>query len=482
MDFSIILWAFLGTLYGLFIGIIPSSGSNKALILLFSIASYFWGMPYEFVAFSMAAAVACTVGDSFAGVYIGVPGANSAAATMVEGFPLTKKGRSSYAIALAVTTSGIQGLVWILPVIIILPVYLNFVHLLMIPEIWCVIIFSFLSVSLLTSSNPLKGFIAVALGIGLGAIGSDVYGNQRFTFGHPDYFYDGVSVVIIATGLFCIPELWELWKTKISYKRQTSNFSQIKEGMIDAVRLWKHSFLGGAIGFFYGCLPGYGGMGSEWLAYGISTKMKRKFKTPFGEGAPEGLVAPEGVNNAGKAGALMPTLLLGIPGSTWTMIIMGLWQFVGFGIGESYLLEDQKFLNTVFGSYIFALLFTVMLSLCLAGPLSTILRINKYIFIVTIIVVTWWACISTNFYSSVLEDTIMFFLFSAFGFACKYYRISRPAILLGFILSSKVEEYSYQLYDMYDFNQVITRPFVIIVIVLAILMVIFSRKIKVDYV
>ena len=57
MDFSIILWAFLGTLYGLFIGIIPSSGSYKALILLFSVASYFWGMPYEFVAFSMAAAV-----------------------------------------------------------------------------------------------------------------------------------------------------------------------------------------------------------------------------------------------------------------------------------------------------------------------------------------------------------------------------------------------------------------------------------------
>ena len=72
--------------------------------------------------------------------------------------------------------------------------------------------------------------------------------------------------------------------------------------------------------------------------------------------------------------------------------------------------------------------------------------------------------------------------FSAFGFACKYFRISRPAILLGFILSSKVEEYSYQLYDMYDFNQVITRPFVIVVIVLAILMVLFSRKIKVDYV
>ncbi len=482
MDYSIILWAFIGTLYGLFIGIIPASGSNKALILLFSIATYFWGMPYEFVAFSMAAAISCTIGDSFAGVYIGVPGANSAAATMVEGFPMTKKGRSSYAIALAVTTSGIQGLIWVIPVMIILPIYLNFVDLLMIPEIWCVIIFSFFTVSLLTSSNILKGLFAVAFGVGLGTIGHDVYSNPRFTFGHPDYFYDGISVVLIATGFFCIPELWGLWKANIKYEKQTSNYQQIREGIVDSFRLWRQSFLGGAIGFFYGCLPGYGGMGSEWLSYGIGTKLKRKFKTPFGKGAPEGLVAPEGVNNAGKAGALLPTLLLGIPGSTWTMIIMGLWQFVGFPIGESYLLEDQKFINTVFGSYMFALIFTVMLSLCLAGPLSHILRINKHVFIVTIICVTWWACISTNFYSSILEDTILFFVFSACGFACKYYRISRPAILLGFILSSKVEEYSYTLYDMYDFEQVITRPFVIVVIGLAILMVLFSRKIKVDYV
>ena len=481
MDLSIVSFAFIGTLYGLFIGIIPSSGSNKALILLFSIATYFWGMPYEFVAFSMAAAISCTIGDSFAGVYIGVPGANSAAATMVEGFPMTKEGRSSYAIALAVTTSGLQGLIWVIPVMIILPVYLNYVHLLMIPEIWCIIVFSFLTVSLLTSSF-FKGIIAVAIGIGLGTIGSDVVGNPRFTFGHDDYFYDGISVVIIATGFFCIPELWSLWKTDIKYEKHVSNFTQIKEGVKDAFRLWRHSFLGGAIGFFYGCLPGYGGLGSEWLSYGIGTKLKRKFKTPFGKGAPEGLVAPEGVNNAGKAGALMPTLLLGIPGSTWTMIIMGLWQFVGFPIGESYLLEDQKFINTVFSSYFIALIITVAMSLLLAGPLSTILRINKYFFIVTIIIVTWWACISTNFYSSILEDTLMFLLFSAFGFACKYYSISRPAILLGFILSSKVEEYTYQLYDMYDFYQIITRPFVMIVIGLSIMMVIFSNKIKVNYV
>ena len=481
MDLSIVSFAFIGTLYGLFIGIIPSSGSNKALILLFSIATYFWGMPYEFVAFSMAAAISCTIGDSFAGVYIGVPGANSAAATMVEGFPMTKEGRSSYAIALAITTSGLQGLIWVIPVMIILPVYLNYVHLLMIPEIWCIIVFSFLTVSLLTSSF-FKGIIAVAIGIGLGTIGSDVVGNPRFTFGYDDYFYDGISVVIIATVFFCIPELWSLWKTDIKYEKHVSNFTQIKEGVKDAFRLWRHSFLGGAIGFFYGCLPGYGGMGSEWLSYGIGTKLKRKFKTPFGKGAPEGLVAPEGVNNAGKAGALMPTLLLGIPGSTWTMIIMGLWQFVGFPIGESYLLEDQKFINTVFSSYFIALIITVAMSLLLAGPLSTILRVNKYFFIVTIIIVTWWACISTNFYSSILEDTLMFLLFSAFGFACKYYSISRPAILLGFILSSKVEEYTYQLYDLYDFYQIITRPFVMIVIGLSIMMVIFSNKIKVNYV
>ena len=148
------------------------------------------------------------------------------------------------------------------------------------------------------------------------------------------YLYDGIGIAVLASGLFCIPELYTLCKFDMKSVKENSDFKQIKKGIIDAIRLWKHGFVGGLIGFFYGLLPGYGGGGSEWISYSIATKMKRVFSTPFGKGAPEGIVAPEGVNNAGKAGALIPTILIGIPGATWAMIamfrILGLFVIVMF--------------------------------------------------------------------------------------------------------------------------------------------------------
>ena len=158
-------FALIGTLYGLFIGIIPSSGSNKALVLLFSIATYFWGMPYEFVAFSMAAAISCTIGDSFAGVYIGVPGANSAAATMVDGFPLALKGKATYAISAAVTTSTINGLLWGSLVFFLLPWYTQLLMIFCVPELWGFMILALATVGFVSSNLWIRSLVAIAVGI-----------------------------------------------------------------------------------------------------------------------------------------------------------------------------------------------------------------------------------------------------------------------------------------------------------------------------
>ena len=84
--------------------------------------------------------------------------------------------------------------------------------------------------------------------------------------------------------------------------------------------------------------------------------------------------------------------------------------------------------------------------------------------------------------ADIIEDTLALIVFSILGFACKLYKISRPAILLGFILSSRVEAYTYQLIDLYTFEQILTRPIVIAVMVLASIMVYNRNKFKVDYV
>ena len=117
-----VYYLILGVLYGLVIGIIPGAGATTGLIAIYSFLGYF-GDPYAVVLFTMAVVAASTTGDTYTGVLLGIPGANSAAATMVDGFPLALQGKATYAITAAVVTSTINGLLWGSLVFFLLPWY-----------------------------------------------------------------------------------------------------------------------------------------------------------------------------------------------------------------------------------------------------------------------------------------------------------------------------------------------------------------------
>ena len=123
-----------GTLYGLLVGLIPSAGATTGLVALFGFISYFGFDPYLGVIFCMAVVAASTTGDTYAGILLGIPGANSAAATMVDGYPLAKKGKATYALTAAITTSTLNGLIWgtltfaLLPWYVQLIMYLSLIH------------------------------------------------------------------------------------------------------------------------------------------------------------------------------------------------------------------------------------------------------------------------------------------------------------------------------------------------------------------
>lgn len=124
-----------GTFYGLLIGIIPGAGATTGLIFLFSFITLFPD-PYLAVIFVMAVVAASTTGDTYTGVLLGIPGANSAAATMIDGFPLALQGKATYAISAAITTSTINGLLWGSLTFFLLPWYTNLILIFGVPELW----------------------------------------------------------------------------------------------------------------------------------------------------------------------------------------------------------------------------------------------------------------------------------------------------------------------------------------------------------
>ena len=137
-----ILTLLAGTFYGLIIGLIPSAGATTGLVAMFGFISYFGFDPYLGVIFCMAVVASSTTGDTYAGILLGIPGANSAAATMVDGYPLAQQGRATEALTAAITTSTINGLFWGTLTFALLPQYAKLIMYFGIPELWAFILLS----------------------------------------------------------------------------------------------------------------------------------------------------------------------------------------------------------------------------------------------------------------------------------------------------------------------------------------------------
>jgi len=260
----------LGIIYGLIIGIIPTAGATVGLVALFPVIGFFSGDPYSGVIFCVAAVAASTTGDTFTSVLLGIPGANSASATMVDGYPLAKQGKATYALSAAFTASTMNGLFWGGLTFLLMPWYSKLILIMGVPELWALTILAFVAVGFLSSPNWVRSLIAICVGVWLGLIGMDANSDPRFTFGW-DYLLDGVQVLPVVAGLFAIPELLNSLihgSTSTAKRRDIKDHTkQTFDGIKVTFKEWKLSMKGGAIGSFIGILPGLGGAVSDWLSY-----------------------------------------------------------------------------------------------------------------------------------------------------------------------------------------------------------------------
>ena len=465
-----------GVLYGLLIGIIPSAGATTGLVALFGVIHYFAHEPYLGVVFLMAVVAASTTGDSFTAILLGIPGANSAAATMVDGFPLAQQGRASYAISAAVTTSTVNGLLWGCLVFLLLPWYTNLLMILGIPELWAFTVLALATVGFVSTRFWFRSLCAIAVGIFFGMVGVDPETNEaRFTLG---WFYleDTIQIMPVVAGLFAIPELVNGLFTR------SRTAAVVKSEVVEGMRaVWQNRWLGlrgGFIGAFIGLLPGLGGAMADWMAYGSAVAANPKEK--FGTGNIKGIIGPEGANNAQKATSMIPTVLFGIPGASFAAVLMSLFMYLNFELGTPDIAEDAQFFTSMTFGFLGATIVVAFLCVLLIKPISYITSVPyRYYFPILLTLIVWTAMQYTGGW----EDFVMLAIFSAIGFFCKHFKFSRPALLIGFILSEKIEKLSIQMLALYDFDTLITRPIfmVLIISIVGIFAYSFKQKGRIDY-
>lgn len=465
-----------GTLYGLLIGIIPGAGATTGLIFVFSFITLFPD-PYLAVIFVMAVVAASTTGDTYTGVLLGIPGANSAAATMVDGFPLALQGKATYAISAAVTTSTLNGLLWGSLVFFLLPYYTNLIMIFGVPELWAFTMLALVTVTFVTNKFWVRSIIALGVGIFIGMIGVDPTTNADRWTGGWEYLGAGVQLLPMVAGLFAIPELLDGLKNR-THTSTSNSVKQTKQGILAVWNNKWDAIRGGIIGAFVGLLPGLGGAVADWMSYGATVASHPS--DTFGKGNIKGVIGPEGANNAQKATSMVPTVLFGIPGAPFAAIIIGLFAYLNFELGTLDLALDTKFFDSMLYGFMLATVLVGAVCLLTTPIIARIAQIPyKYYFPLLLGFITL-ACVQ---YTGGWEDYAILIVCSIVGIGAKHYKFSRPALLFGFILADRIEALTIQMTGLYTVDKLLDRHlFLGLLVAIAVTTIWgFTRKRRIDY-
>lgn len=460
-----------GVVLGLVVGILPGLGGTAGLALLLP---FVFGMdPSLALAMMIGLQSVTTTSDTFPSVLMGIPGTSGSQATVLDGFPMSKKGQAARALSAAFISSmfgGVFGALVLSGVILIAVPMLLAVGF---GEQLMLIVIALTMVGMLTGASPAKGFASAGLGLMVGSIGAaPITGEERLDFGTL-YLVEPLPLVIVGLAMFATPEIVDLLRRN----QAISEKGALGEGWRQGVRDWFEnrwlSLRCAAIGCVVGALPGLGGSVIDWIAYG-HTVQTTKDKDGFGHGDVRGVIGPESANNAKEGGALIPTLLFGIPGSGSMAILLGGFILIGIQPGVNLIQNDLDLVYLMIWSVALANIFGAGISF-LAAPQVAKLTLIKYPLIAPFMIgIIFFAAFQAT---RDWGDLIALFVLSVLGIYMKRFGWSRPALLIGFVLSNQVEELVYQTAAVYGFS-FLERPIVIVLVILTILSVIAVFRFK----
>ncbi|HAA92140.1 MAG TPA: hypothetical protein DCS82_08085 [Rhodospirillaceae bacterium] len=463
------LWG--GVLIGLTMGILPGLGGTAGLAL---ILPFLYGTEPSVALAMMIGLQSVTVtSDTFPSVLMGIPGTSGSQATVVDGFPMSKKGEGARALAAAFISSMFGGIfgaaVLSFAIFFAVPLLENVGF----GEQMMLIVLALTMIGMLTGLNPIKGFASCGIGLMLGAIGAaPMMGDHRLTFG-TEYLIEQIPLVIMGLAMFATPEIIDLLRRQWAISESEELGAGWTQGFFDWCKNWWLSLRCAAIGCLVGALPGLGGTVIDWIAYSHAIQTTED-KENYGTGDVRGVIAPESANNAKEGGALIPTILFGIPGSGSMAILLGGFVLIGIEPGVELVTDQLNLVYIMIWSVALANVLGAGLSTVLAGQLAKITLI-RYVLVAPFMfgLIFFAAFQATRDWG----DIIGLFLASVLGVYMKRFGWPRPAMLIGFVLAEKVEASVYHAIKTYGFT-FLERPFTIVLIILTVLSLFAAAKFK----
>ncbi|MBL4600035.1 MAG: tripartite tricarboxylate transporter permease [Rhizobiaceae bacterium] len=475
-----IMYLTLGVLLGLSVGVFPGLGGIAGLSL---VMPFMFGMdPVSGLALMVGLVAVVPTSDTFASVLMGIPGSSASQATVLDGFPLARKGEAARALSAAFASSLFGGLlgasVLTFFILIARPLVLAFGT----PEMLAITILGLSMVAILAGRIPLKGLAAACLGLLVGTIGeAGAGGSLRMATYDIPYLTDGISLVIVGLGIFAIPEIIGL----LRHDQSIAKGAKLGSGWAQGVKDWFDniwlSVRCSIIGVIVGVIPGLGGSVVDWIAYG-HTVQTAKDKSGFGSGDIRGVIGPESSNNAKEGGGLVPTLIFGIPGSGSMAVFLGGLGLLGFDAGPQLIQNNLDITYTVVWSLAFANVIGAGLCIALSGGIARLTTIRFTLLAPFLFMMIAFAAFQSR---QSLGDLVALFSVGLLGIFLRRFDWSRPAFLIGFVLSSQAENFSNNAHQIANFKfrrsweqgfEYVASPIVLVIVAITVISVIIGLR------
>ncbi|RKL68458.1 tricarboxylate transporter family protein [Salipaludibacillus neizhouensis] len=470
-----VFYIIIGTVLGVVFGAIPGLTATLAVVILLPIT---YGMdPVAGLSTLLSAYIGGISGGVVAAILIGMPGTPSSVTTVFDGYPLAKKGLGSKALGMGATANLIGSLISLFFLILIAPqlakVALSFTAY----EYTMVMIFAFVTVASLTG-NFFKSILMTIVGLLIATWGFDPINAMDRNPTGIEFLRNGIPAIPAMIGLFVVSRVFvelesDQSKPIIPKSKSTNVFPKLKE-LKDSFTNFLRS---GVIGTLIGILPGIGSSLATFVAYDQAKKASKEPET-FGKGNMQGVVSSETANNAVIGGALVPLLVLGIPGDGVTALLLGGLQMHGLQPGPLLFVNQPDFVVGLFVSFFISVIVMFVFMVTIGARIFPVLLSVKKVYLLPIVMVMSIAGSYNIGYR--ISDVWIMAIFGVIGYFMNKWNFSTLPLVITLLLGFGFEQYirTGLIQSSGDITPFFTRPIAGSFFLLSVLTIYFVNRSK----
>ena len=422
-----------GTIYGIIIGVLPGLGPSAGMALAIPLVMS-WN-PATALIFMGALYKCSNYGGSLTAILVNTPGDASNAATVLDGYPMCERGRGGVALGLSASAALVGGTIGMICLIFAAPFLADFALQFGPSEYFLTAILALSLIAAVVQGATIKGLMAAGLGLLLSTVGFDVIaGHLRYTFGWAP-LEDGIPLIQALVGLFAVTQALVLAESAASISR----IAKLSGSFWEGVRVYfRHPAIivrSSVIGLFVGVLPAVGQSSAGLLAW-ADAKRASKHPETFGQGAPEGVLAPKTATNACMPGDLVCTIALGVPGSVGAAVFLGVMIIFGIAPGPLAFVNKPEVIYSLFVALFLTSFLVFIVGMTVARRLAVVTLLPNNVIVPLILVVSLLGSFAIR---NEMADVIISLAFGALGYVMLKGGFTPIPLLLGLVLGEMVE-------------------------------------------